>query len=161
MLNLEKSVRILEFDKILAMLASVAMTEGAKNRALSLIPTDNLESVKRRQRLTSDAKKMSEIKGAPSFGNMPDILDSVEKAEKQSILSTREILDVASVLSTVRSLIEYIKSDAISRCLLSEYFDNLADKSKEWLEEYQCPNHTEYIEYRVRHRCSLGLSITY
>ena len=111
--NFNKSIRILEFDKILKMLASVALTEGAKKRALSLQPTSNIDSVRRRQGFTADAKKMAEIKGAPSFGNMPDILDSVEKAEKNYVLSPREILDVASVLHTSRSLIEYIKSDAL------------------------------------------------
>ena len=95
--NFDKSIRILEFDKILGLLASVALTEGAKKRALSLHPTSNIDSVRRRQGFTSDAKKMCEIKGAPSFGNMPDILDSVEKAEKNYVLSPREILDVENV----------------------------------------------------------------
>ena len=39
MLNLEKSVRILEFDKIREMLASLASTKGAKVRAHSLTPS--------------------------------------------------------------------------------------------------------------------------
>ena len=123
--NLDKSIRVLEFDKILNMLASVAPTEGAKKRALSLTPTSNRDSVIRRQGFTADAKMMSAIKGAPSFGNMPDILDSVEKAEKNSVLSPREILDVASVLRTARYLIEYIKSDALQRCSLTDFFDSL------------------------------------
>ncbi len=125
MYNFDKSIRILEFDKILKMLASVALTEGAKKRALSLQPTSNPNSVRRRQGFTADAKKMAEIKGAPSFGNMPDILDSVEKAEKNYVLSPREILDVASVLHTTESLIEYIKSDALQRCPLTDFFDAL------------------------------------
>ena len=37
MRNLEKALRILEFDKIREMLASLAQTQGAKKRALSLI----------------------------------------------------------------------------------------------------------------------------
>ena len=125
MLNLERSVRILEFDKILSMLASAAQTEGAKKRALALLPFDNENIVRKRQRLTRNAKTMAGIKGAPSFGNMPEILDSVEKATKNSILSPREILDVASVLRTSSSLIEYIHTDAIERCDLTEYFDKI------------------------------------
>ncbi|MBQ9744929.1 MAG: endonuclease MutS2 [Clostridia bacterium] len=123
--NFDKSNRILEFDKILNILASVAPTDGARKRALSLQPTGNIDSVRRRQGFTSDAKKMMAIKGAPSFGNMPDILDSIEKAEKNYVLSPREILDVASVLHTTRSLIEYIKSDALQRCGLTVFFDSL------------------------------------
>ena len=125
MLNLEKSVRILEFDKILNMLSSYAQTEGAKKRALSLAPSANKDSVLRRQELTENAKTMAGIKGAPSFNNIPEILDTVEKAEKNSILSPREILDVASVLHTSRLLLEYIHTDAIKPCMLSEIFERI------------------------------------
>lgn len=125
MLNLEKSIRILEFDKILNMLSSYAQTEGAKKRALSLTPSANEDTVIRRQELTDNAKTMSGIKGAPSFNSLPEILDTVEKAEKNSILSPREILDVASVLRTSRSLIEYIHTDAIKPCILSEIFERI------------------------------------
>ena len=125
MLNINRAVRILELDKILEMLSSVASTEGAKKRALSLLPTSNIEAVKRRQSLTNDAKQMAGIKGAPSFNNAPEILDTVEKAEKNSILSPREILDVASVLQVSRLLLEYIHSDAIKPCQLSVIFESL------------------------------------
>ena len=125
MLNLNKSVRILEFDKILNMLSSFAQTEGAKKRALALIPSANKDTILRRQELTDNAKYMSGVKGAPSFNSIPEILDVVEKAEKQSILSPREILDVASVLHTTRLLLEYIHTDAIKPCELSEIFERL------------------------------------
>ena len=125
MLNLEKSIRVLEFDKILNLLASVSLTEGAKKRALTLTPSSNIETVKRRQLYTSNAKKMAGIKGTPSFGSMPGILDTVEKAEKNSILSAREILDVASVLKSTRSLTEYIQTDALEKCELTTFFDAL------------------------------------
>lgn len=125
MLNINRAVRILELDKILEMLASVALTEGAKKKALSLLPTSNIEVVKRRQSLTNDAKLMAGIKGTPSFNNVPEILDTVEKAEKNSILSPREILDVASVLQTSRHLLEYIHSDSIKPCQLSVIFESL------------------------------------
>ena len=125
MLNLEKSARILEYDKILYMLSSYAQTEGAKKRALSLTPSANKDTVLRRHELTDNAKAMSGIKGAPSFNSIPEILDTIEKAEKNSILSPREILDVASVLHTSRTLLEYIHTDAIKPCTLSDIFERL------------------------------------
>ena len=125
MLNLDKAVRILEFEKIKAALAELALTEGAKKRALALLPSSNEHTVKRRQELTADAKEMAGIKGAPSFNSIPDVLDTIEKAEKNSILSPREILDVGISLQTARNLIEYIHSDAIKPSLLSEIFELL------------------------------------
>ena len=125
MLNIDKSVRVLEFDKILSILSGFAPTEGSRKKALSLTPSSNKNTIIRRQELTENAKYMSGIKGAPSFNSVPEILDTVEKASKNSILSTREILDVASVLYTSRSLLEYIHTDAIKPCLLSEIFERL------------------------------------
>lgn len=130
MRNLDKAMRILEFDKIKSMLASYAMTVGAKKRALSLTPTSNQIQVLRRQELTQNAKDIACIKGAPSFNNFPEILDSVEKAEKNSILSPREILDIGSSLHTTRSLIEFIHTDSISKSSLTEIFDLLVPNQR-------------------------------
>lgn len=125
MLNLDKSTRILEFEKIKGFLADIALTEGAKKRARALLPSSNEHTVKRRQELTANAKEMAGIKGVPSFNSVPDVLDTIEKAEKNSILSPREILDVGISLQTARTLIEYIRSDAIKPSLLSEIFELL------------------------------------
>lgn len=123
MTNSKKSIKILEFDKILDLLASLCSTAGAKKRALALTPSSNTETVKKRLARTSDAKHMADIKGSPSFSGTPDILDAIERAEKNSVLSPREILDVASVLRTSRSLLEYIHTDALERCGLTELFE--------------------------------------
>ena len=130
MRNLDKAMRILEFDKIKSMLAAYAMTVGAKRRALSLTPTSNPIQALRRQELTQNAKDIACIKGAPSFNNFPEILDSVEKAEKNSILSPREILDIGSSLHTTRSLIEFIHTDSISKSSLTEIFDLLVPNQR-------------------------------
>ena len=130
MRNLDKAMRILEFDKIKSMLASFATTIGAKKRALSLTPTSNRIQVLRRQELTQNAKDIACIKGSPSFNNFPEILDSVEKAEKNSILSPREILDVASSLQTARGLIEFIHTDSITKSSLTEMFESLVSNPK-------------------------------
>ena len=130
MLNLDKSIKILEFDKIKEMLANMALTIGAKNRALSLMPSSSFAVVEKRQMLTDNAKSISAIKGTPSFNSMPEILDIVEKAEKNSILSPREILDIASSLRTARQLLEYIHSDSISESILKEMFEKLIQNKK-------------------------------
>ncbi len=123
--NIDKSTRVLEYEKIKLMLAKFALTQGAKKRALQLTPSSNEITVKRRQALTASAKELIGIKGTPSFNSLPEILDFVEKAEKNSILSPREILDVASSLQTSRNLLEYIHSDAIRHSVLTEIFESL------------------------------------
>ena len=43
----------------------------------------------------------------------------------------------------------------------AEQRDDVSDKREERLEENQCPNHTEEVEYGVRHGSTLGLGVTH
>ena len=70
MLITDKIISTLEFDKIREMLADCALTEGAKKAALCLEPTDNPDAVLRRQRRTSDARRLMDAKGMPPFGHV-------------------------------------------------------------------------------------------
>jgi dsDNA-specific endonuclease/ATPase MutS2 len=45
MLYTQKTLNVLEYDKITQMLASCAATDGAKSMALTLLPTDNYDAV--------------------------------------------------------------------------------------------------------------------
>ena len=103
----DKALLTLEFDKICARLADCAMTDGAKHMALTLRPTDDVDDVRKKPARTTDAKRLASIKGMPSFGGARDVGDSLERACKGAALSTRELLDIASLLRTVSSLLKY------------------------------------------------------
>lgn len=107
MLYTQKTLTALEYDKIIAALADRALTEGARARALSLLPSDDYETVLARQRRTADARRMLSLKGYPPFGGVIDILSSLERAEKGASLSARELLAVAGILSCTRALLDY------------------------------------------------------
>ena len=94
----EKTIKILEFDKIRTMLADCALTDGAKEMALSLIPSEYITTVLKMQRHTSDAKRLLDVKGMPSFGMIKDMEEICERAEKGAVFSARELLDIANVL---------------------------------------------------------------
>lgn len=122
----EKTIKTLEFDKILKMLSDCAPTEGAKRKCLTLMPSDDEVIVLRRQRRTSDAKRLMGIKGMPSFGAVVDISDTVERAEKGAILSERELLACANVLRTARRLTDYLQGDKTFDTVLDEIFERLS-----------------------------------
>ena len=122
----EKNIYTLEFNKIRELLAKKALTEGAKAMALCLMPSDDEDEVRLRQRRTADAKRLSGQKGNPSFGSVKDISSALERADKGATLSTRELLDCANVLRTARSLLEYIKSDRKFETSLDEIFMRLS-----------------------------------
>jgi DNA mismatch repair protein MutS2 len=121
----EKTVALLEFDKIRAMLAELCRTEGARNAALTLCPDDDAVRVDAMQRRTSDAAGLMREKGMPPFGGARDISPHCEKAAKGAMLSPRELLDVGNVLRTCRGLIDYIKVNRTGETVLDEVFERL------------------------------------
>ena len=121
----EKTLHSLEFDKICEMLATHAPTEGAKSAARLLMPSDDIEVVLKRQRRTTDAKRLCDAKGMPSFGMVKDVSESCERADKGAILSPGELLAIASVLRTARMLSDYCHGNHLFDTVLDEVFDRL------------------------------------
>ncbi len=128
--NYKRALKTLEYDKILAMLAERAPTEGAKERALALLPENDPDRILRRQRETTEAKAMQAIKGMPSFGMIKDVRDAADRAAKGAVLSPRELLDIANVLRTSRSLLEYSRTDRRGTTSLDEMFERLITDKK-------------------------------
>ena len=126
----EKTIRTLEFDKICAMLEEHAETEGAKVMARNLRPSEDTYTVLRRLRRTTDARKLADAKGAPSFGRIRDISSACERAEKGAVLSPRELLDCANVLRTARILQDYHTGNHPFDTVLDEVFDRLIPDRK-------------------------------
>ena len=121
----DKTLRTLEFDKICAMLEERAATEGAQIMARNLRPSEDTYTVLRRLRRTTDARRLADAKGAPSFGHIRDVSSACERAEKGAVLSPRELLDCANVLRTARILQDYHTGNHPFDTVLDEVFDRL------------------------------------
>ena len=121
----EKTLITLEFDKIRAQLADACPTSGAAQLARLLMPVDHPDLVLRRQRRTTDARRLSDAKGMPSFGAVVDVGDICERATKGAILTPRELMDAAAVLRASRSLLDYIRSNRLFDTVLDEVFERL------------------------------------
>ncbi|MBR3999678.1 MAG: endonuclease MutS2, partial [Clostridia bacterium] len=120
-----KALYTLEFDKILEMLAEIAPTEGSAEMARALTPSSDIVKVRLRQQHTTDAKTLIGLKGLPSFGRVKDIRPSVERAEKDAVLSLRELLDCAAVFRTARTLLDYVKGERTPETSLGVIFERL------------------------------------
>lgn len=121
----EKTIHSLEFDKICELLASFAPTDGSKTMAKMLMPSEDIDTVLLRQRRTTDAKRLCDAKGMPSFGMVKDVSESCERADKGATLTPGELLAVASVLRTSRSLMDYCHGNHLFDTVLDEIFDRL------------------------------------
>lgn len=121
----DKALHTLEFEKIVDMLAESAQTDGAKELAKTLKPSDDEEYIKKLLEQTSAAKQLVSVKNMPSFGAVKDINSSLERALKSAVLTPRELLDIATVLRTARRLLDYIKTDKRADNILDVIFDRL------------------------------------
>lgn len=121
----EKTIHSLEFDKICELLASFAPTDGSKTIAKMLMPSEDIDTVLLRQRRTTDAKRLCDAKGMPSFGMVKDVSESCERADKGATLTPGELLAIASVLRTSRSLMDYCHGNHLFDTVLDEIFDRL------------------------------------
>ncbi len=126
----EKVRNTLEYDKVLARLAQLAPTAGARELALSLTPEDDGEIVARRLARTGDALKLLADKGMPSFGHVKDPADALERAGKGATLTARELLDVGNILRTARGLLEYSRTNRHFDTVLDEVFERLLPDRK-------------------------------
>ena len=121
----EKTLTTLEFDKIRGMLADACPTAGAAALARGLCPTDHADLVRRRQKRTTDARRLSDVKGMPSFGSVTDVGDLCERAQKGAVLTPRELMDGAAVLRSSRQLLEYSRTNRLFPTVLDEVFERL------------------------------------
>ncbi len=121
----EKTIRTLEFDKICAMLEECTQTQGAAQMAKALRPSADPVVVARRLQRTTDARRLADVKGAPSFSRIKDMGGVCERAEKGAVLSMRELLDVAAVLRSARILQDYHTGNHPFDTVLDELFDRL------------------------------------
>ncbi|MCI8388549.1 MAG: endonuclease MutS2 [Clostridiales bacterium] len=112
------------------MLAERAPTEGSKELALALRPSNSPDRILRMQRETTEAKAIQTIKGMPSFGLIKDIRDAADRAGKGAVLTPRELLDIANVLRTSRSLLEYSRTDRRGATSIDDMFERLIPNKK-------------------------------
>lgn len=125
MLFTQKTLNTLEYDKIIAQLADLAATEGAKARARTLMPSDDYDTVRERLLRTEDAKRLINAKGYPSFSASERVVASAERAYKGAILSPTELIEIASLLRSARMTLDYINTDKPFETVLDHIFARL------------------------------------
>ena len=125
MTDLLKSKSTLEYDKILAQIAELAQTEGAREKISNLNPAIYPEQVISLLAQTTDAKRLAGVKGSPSFGRIQDIGDSVERAVKGATLAPVELLNIAAVYRIARALLNYNRLDKRFETSIDVIFERL------------------------------------
>lgn len=104
----ERTLRVLEYDKIRAMLAERAACSLGRDAATDLAPATDLAFITERQHETSEAREIILNVSAFPLGGIRDIRPHIGKAEREAILQPQELLDVAGTLSSARRLRSFL-----------------------------------------------------
>ncbi len=103
----EKSIRTLELPAVLELLARHAVSDEAKARCLRLRPATDAAAVEHLLDETDAAKTRLGLHGSPSFAGVKDVSQALDRADHGGVLNTRELLDVAGVLTAARRVSDY------------------------------------------------------
>lgn len=103
----EKSLRILEFNKIKEKIMKYAITSGGKNKVEKLSPYNSIFEVNRALDETKEALDALMKKGNPPFGGLYDVRQGLERAEKGGTLSLMQLLQVGNMLRCTLNVKEY------------------------------------------------------
>ncbi len=94
-----KSLKTLEYDKIITQLTEYAASAPGKLLCRHLQPSSDYGEILQAQTETSDAVSRIRMKGSLSLSGVRDIRDSLKRLEIGSSLSIPELLSVSSVLT--------------------------------------------------------------
>ena len=129
----EKSIRTLELPAVLEKLAAKAVSQAAKDRCLKLTPSTDAEEVLRLLDETDAAKERLGLHGSPSFSGVKDVSAALTRADHGGMLNTRELLDIAGVLTASRRVADHDAQRQGEETVLDRLFTSL--HTNKYLEE--------------------------
>ena len=98
----EKTLKTLEYDKVLSLVSNYAILKGTKQRLLSLTPFSDIESVNVALKKTQEAYKLLFDYGVSGIEFFDEPSDEIERAEKGALLSLAELIRAARLLKASR-----------------------------------------------------------
>jgi DNA mismatch repair protein MutS2 len=148
----EKTLKTLEFPKVIDRLVEFAAFSASADLARALVPAATLDEAFERLARTSEASKLLSIKADVSVGGAHDVRPMVTLASRGGVLTESDLLAVSGTLISSRSLARHFEKlikdyphlaeivrlfppppgiiEAISRCISdrAEVLDNASQK---------------------------------
>ena len=107
----EHTLRVLEFDKVIAKLQEQAACTLGREVAALTCPTSDLEAARRKQRQTSEARGLLQAEGSIPLGGIEDIRKSIERAAVEALLRPEELVSILHTLQSSRRLSKFLSKN--------------------------------------------------
>lgn len=108
----EKTLRILEFNKITERLAEGAVCDCVRERCLNLKPADDIYEAARLLEQTTEAESLILKKGSPPISPIKNAKGAAMRAAAGGILTMGDLLLTAHTLRIARAVKGYLSDDA-------------------------------------------------
>lgn len=122
---MNKHYEALELPKILEKLSNLTACEEARVRALTLQPQTDYFRAQALLEQTEAAHSLIAKFGAPSFGGLCNVNNSLHRAEAGSTLSMRELLTIAQVLRVLRGILSWHEKCAGLETVFDDLFHGI------------------------------------
>ncbi|MBO4433713.1 MAG: endonuclease MutS2, partial [Clostridia bacterium] len=125
--SFEHSIKTLELDAVLSMVANEAVTDDGKAAIMSLTAANDIKRVAVLLEETDTAYKLLARYSAPSFSGAKNIDEPLERSKRLATLSCAELSDIGEVLRNIRTLKSWrTNNDDQKADMLSGYFSALS-----------------------------------
>ena len=131
----KRSLRILEFNKILSMVTEYATSPMAKRRIDRMKPQRDIDVIRKLQEETNDALNRLNRHGNISFSGLRDIGASIKRLEVQGTLTSQELLDIAAVLQVAKATKQYGDGSDLTKALASRNQEPVSQTTNDSLTE--------------------------
>ena len=121
----EKSIRTLERPAVLEMLSAKAVSEAAREKSRHIMPATERQEVLRLLDETDAAKERLGLYGSPSFSGVKDVSEPLARADRGGMLNTRELLNIAGLLTAARRVYEYDEERKGEATAIDRFFSAL------------------------------------
>lgn len=107
----QKALKVLEYDKIIQLLAEQATSDAGKKRCLELVPMTDKQLITDAQAQTADALSRIYRKGNISFGGLKDPGFQMKRLEIGGCLNAAELLSICTLLKITRRAKAYSREN--------------------------------------------------
>ena len=97
-----KAIEKTELNKILSIVSGYAVTEGGKARVLDLHPATDVETTRKRLKITEESLTILFTYGIAKIEYFSPFFDELERAKKGSPLTCGELLKAENLLRSTR-----------------------------------------------------------
>ena len=107
----QKALKVLEYDKIIQLLAEQATSDAGKKRCLELVPMTDKQLITDAQAQTADALSRIYRKGNISFGGLKDPGFQMKRLEIGGCLNATELLSICTLLEITKRAKAYSREN--------------------------------------------------